>query len=58
MFRIIEAARGYLSASRRGQVSFSMRFSKPLQQNVTALVGAQMQTILRVDPKTRQVSYE
>lgn len=58
VFRLIEAARGYLSAVRKGQVSFTLKFAKPLPENTTVIIAAQLQTILRVDPKTRLVQYE
>ena len=58
VFKVLQAAAGTLSQNRRGQVSFTLRFSKPLEDNVTVIVGSQLQTVLRIDPKTRDVMYE
>ena len=57
VFRIIDAAPGSLSIGRRGQVSFSLRFAKALDKNVTALIIAQTQTVIKVN-RDRLVSYE
>ena len=54
----MEAARGTLSQNRRAQVSFTLRFKKNRDINLRAIVGSQIQTIVRVDPKTRLVTYE